>query len=189
MAASTTLLSPVSTSATSHLGSLLIAITTGNSSSSSSSPVENLEDVYRHLNSSIDLSILLLEGTKKHLLEGCLIISALSLVASFLVYCLLSELRTVPGKCLMGLIISELITDILVVAALQFQPHTPTCFVIGVLIHFFFLTIISWTSVIGKCLAVVQLLYTKITKYKFCMIWMVLMIVMMMMVDKCYFYY
>lgn len=154
MAASNTLLSPVSTSATSHLGSLLIAITTGNtssSSSSSSSPVENFEDVYRHLNSSIDLSILLLEGTKKHLLEGCLIISAISLVASFLVYCLLSELRTVPGKCLMGLIISELITDILVVAALQFQPHTPTCFVIGVLIHFFFLTIISWTSVIGKC--------------------------------------
>lgn len=132
--------------ASTAISNILIAITTGNVSSSP----DNFEEVYRHLNSSIDLSILLLEGTKKHLLEGCLIISAISLVASFLVYCVLSELRTVPGKCLMGLILSELITDVLVVAALQFQPHTSACFIIGVLIHFFFLTIISWTSVIGR---------------------------------------
>lgn len=135
--------------ASTAISNILIAITTGNASSSLP---EEFEDVYDHPNSSIDLSILLLEGTKKHLLEGCLIISAISLVASFLVYCILSELRTVPGKCLMGLIVSELITDVLVVAALQFQPQTSACFVIGVLIHFFFLTIISWTTVICKLL-------------------------------------
>lgn len=136
--------------ASTAIGNILFAITTGNASLSP----EDFEDVYDHPNSSIDLSILLLEGTKKHLLEGCLIISAISLVASFLVYCILSELRTVPGKCLMGLIVSELITDVLVVAALQLQPQTSACFVIGVLIHFFFLTIVSWTLTIGKLLLV-----------------------------------
>lgn len=101
-------------------------------------------------NSSIDLSVLRLQGFRKYLLEACLTLSAFSLVLSFLVYSLVPELRTVPGKCLMGLIVSEFITDTLVIAALQNQPCTLACSIIGVLIHYFYLTIFCWTSVIGK---------------------------------------
>ena len=103
-----------------------------------------------HNSSSIEISVLLLQGTKKHLLETCLAISSVSLLASLFVYCALPELRTVPGKCLMGLIVSELVTDLLVIAALQYRPYTLPCFIIGILLHYFFLTIVCWTSVIGE---------------------------------------
>ena len=100
--------------------------------------------------SSIELSMFLLVGTQKYILEGCFIMSTISLVISFLVYCIVPELRTVPGKCLMGLIVSELFTHLSVIAAMQHPWPFPACFAIGVCVHYFFLTTVSWTSVIGK---------------------------------------
>ena len=95
-------------------------------------------------------STLQVEGVRKRLLELCLTLSCICMLFSFLSYCFIPELRTIPGKCLMGLIVSEFITNILAIAALQCRPKTTTCFFIGIAIHYFFLTMITWSNVIGK---------------------------------------
>ena len=122
-----------------------------------------LEDIseQQYQQQFIDYNILLLDEPKRYVLEVSLFISSICLVASFLVYSSVPELRTVPGKCLMGLIVSELSTNLFVIVAIHNspKPHSLTCFIIGISIHYFFLTLVCWTSVIGECVCVCVCVY------------------------------
>lgn len=93
------------------------------------------------------------DGIKMYLLEFITIISSVALIISFVVYALLPQLRTIPGKCLMGLIISELFTNCLYLIGLKqkFSAGSNGCIAVAILLHYFFLTTFSWTNLIGKC--------------------------------------
>src|SRR6218665_3110921 len=94
-------------------------------------------------------SILQINPWQKIAIELSLIFSSICLIISFIVYSLISELRTVPGKCLMGLIGAQMFTNIFLLLALCLPPRTYECFIVGILLNYFSLTTMYWTNIIG----------------------------------------
>lgn len=118
----------------------------------------------RHGQHLLNTSVLSMEDGRRWMLDLTLSISVVALATSLVIYLIVHELRTVPGKCLMGLIVSELLFNISILMATFLQHHdyvdTLPCFVVSVVIHYLFLSIILWTNVIGKDFGV----FDKITK-------------------------
>ena len=75
--------------------------------------------------------------------------STFCLALSFITYSLIRDLRTFPGKCLMGLISSQIVTNILLLFAFNFSPRTFQCFLTGAFLHYTSLTTMYWMNVIG----------------------------------------
>lgn len=100
----------------------------------------------------IQWSVLDIQGTRRIVLEVTIATSTLLLAISLLVYVCLRELRTVPGKCLMGLIVSDLSVKVylLVYLRLHKPPGQTLCIVTAILGHYLILTVVLWTGVIGE---------------------------------------
>lgn len=101
---------------------------------------------------SITTTVFNLNGDRKMILEICLILSLLTLMISFSVYCILPNLRTVPGKCLMGLICNEFLTNLLIFIAIELPRNQlkTVCMTVAICLHYLLLSMLSWTNLIGK---------------------------------------
>ena len=102
-------------------------------------------------------SIMIIHGTPKQIYEITITISLIALIVSFVVYATLPQLRTIPGKCLMGMIVSEFFTNLFVIAASNTLVKTQQCILIAVFLHYFFLSSLTWTSIIGKLITQLQI--------------------------------
>lgn len=102
----------------------------------------------------LNTSVLSVEGTKRWMFDLTLSISVFALATSLVIYLIVHELRTVPGKCLMGLITSELLFNITILVSIFLQHHdyvgTIPCFIVSLVMHYFLLSIILWSNIIGK---------------------------------------
>ncbi|XP_050719562.1 G-protein coupled receptor Mth2-like [Eriocheir sinensis] len=79
-----------------------------------------------------------------------LIISAIFLGATFIVYCLVMELRDLLGRCLMCGVLCLCIAQIWIVIIQMGSSQLPTnlCIAFGILMHFFYLAAFLWLNVI-----------------------------------------
>ncbi|KAH9425178.1 hypothetical protein DERP_013409 [Dermatophagoides pteronyssinus] len=100
---------------------------------------------------SITTTVFNLNGDRKMILEICLILSLLTLMISFSVYCILPNLRTVPGKCLMGLICNEFLTNLLIFIAIELPRNQlkTVCMTVAICLHYLLLSMLSWTNLIA----------------------------------------
>ncbi|UXI21665.1 secretin receptor-like [Sarcoptes scabiei] len=92
-----------------------------------------------------------LSGTKRTIIKISLSFSTLALLTTFLIYCALPKLRTVPGKCLMGLIANEFFGSIYLIILIHTRNNLSPffCSFLPICLHFFFLSHILWTNLIA----------------------------------------
>ncbi|XP_033118558.1 uncharacterized protein LOC117118153 [Anneissia japonica] len=79
---------------------------------------------------------------------GC-ILSLVALVLTFLVYCLLSPLRTLPGKSVMSLTVALFCAQFLLTFGAGRTKITAACKVIAITMHFFWLASFVWMTVLA----------------------------------------
>ena len=77
----------------------------------------------------------------------CMITSLLFLLATFVIYCILCALRTVPGKNIMCFTFSLFFAQLLLVIRSSIREDTAVCSWIGGLIHYFWISAFTWTNV------------------------------------------
>ncbi|XP_069131753.1 uncharacterized protein [Argopecten irradians] len=70
----------------------------------------------------------------------CTCLSILCLIITFLTYCFFAELRTLPGKNNMCLIVSLFFSQCLVQFGMNQAQYTTLCVIIAILVHFFWLS-------------------------------------------------
>jgi G protein-coupled receptor Mth (Methuselah protein) len=73
----------------------------------------------------------------------CTCMSLFSLLLTFLTYCIFSELRTLPGKNNMCLIVTLFCAQVLMQFGIDRTSSNTTCIVIGAFIHYFWLATFS----------------------------------------------
>ncbi|XP_033752038.1 LOW QUALITY PROTEIN: adhesion G protein-coupled receptor L4-like [Pecten maximus] len=70
----------------------------------------------------------------------CTCLSILCLIITFLTYCFFPELRTIPGKNNMCLIVSLFFSQCLMQFGMKQTQHTHLCMIIAIFLHFFWLS-------------------------------------------------
>ncbi|CAH1794952.1 unnamed protein product [Owenia fusiformis] len=80
---------------------------------------------------------------------GGLIISLIALFIFFLIYLLVPPLRNVPGQCLMCLVFSLFIAQLLFLVGVGRTDIWEVCYSIAVAMHYFFLASFFWTNVLA----------------------------------------
>ncbi|XP_053398299.1 adhesion G-protein coupled receptor G2-like [Mercenaria mercenaria] len=80
---------------------------------------------------------------------GGIICSIASLVLTLLVYIMLSELRNIPGKNLISLMIALLLAQLLFLCSNQAVDNYKACKALAIIIHYCFLASFSWMNVIA----------------------------------------
>ena len=78
---------------------------------------------------------------------GC-VVSMVSLVFLLITYTLFPELRNLPGKIIINLVLSLLLYQSLFFSAVK-TPNQEQCAVVAVLLHFFVLSSFTWMNVMA----------------------------------------
>jgi hypothetical protein len=73
----------------------------------------------------------------------------LACVSLLITYALFKELRTLPGKCIMSFAATMAITQILFAFGTQMTENSTVCTVMGVGLHFFVLSMFTWSNVLA----------------------------------------
>ncbi len=102
------------------------------------SNMENQTDLYQEYVSSSLESILTLCGS---------ILTMTTLVVTVVTYCVFPSLRTIPGLCVMSLSCTLFMAHLIFVTSGYFTSWPKVCFVIGIFIHYLWLSVFSWMFV------------------------------------------
>ena len=98
---------------------------------------------------SNDFSIFFTSGPQPILTLVGLCLSITCLALTLFTYCLFSVLRTLPGKCIIGLCITLLIAQLLFLLNRHFTDNLHMCIVIAIILHYVWLSTFIWMAVLS----------------------------------------
>ncbi|CAF0869189.1 unnamed protein product [Didymodactylos carnosus] len=100
-------------------------------------------------NHTLDKTILLFPFYRTALSLICTIISLTSLVLFIILYSLVPSLHSIPGKCLLLLVICLFIAQLLFTTTADLIKYSKFCVLFGIIVHYFYLTTFAWLTAIS----------------------------------------
>ena len=113
----------------------------------------NIKNATNFTASAVNMSSSSSQKTKaaleKHIHLTGLSVSMVTLLFLLTLYLLVKELRTTPGKIIIGLSISILLYQTMLLASSQLTEHAVTCSITAICLHFAVLSSFAWMSVMS----------------------------------------